>query len=181
MFKKICVSFAIAALLGLNVGGAADADEVGPPLGPNDLTWAQYDALLAVPDSSSYSVSSRTRAAMSCTAVVTPVYFRTSGSGYDFGSVGVKPETNCSVNMYKITNTTTMYKTVWWGFQALGTWTNMNTGTNKLTTKTIEIVCADTRSTEFVAVFTSEGVFPNGTSSGTVVSSSGRLGCGTNP
>lgn len=175
---KIRILVLVLAILGTQIAPAPASAEtlLGP--GPDDLTWAEVAALPAA--NSVFISNGKTRAAAGvCSMDSGNIYKRTSGSGTLYGTVGMKPTTNCSVAMLHIVNTVHMYKTTWFGWQGQGTWSNENSGYSSLTLKTVEVICNDLRSTEFYGIFESTGTFPGGSTAKGTVYQTATLACGT--
>jgi hypothetical protein len=181
-------------------GAPADApsyDPAVPAPGPNDITWNQ---LAKIDTSGTFSASESNPAqpngsvtphgtgpitgvgGMSCTIDTGAVYKRTSGTGYQYGTVGGKPATQCTNIMISISQSTTLYKTVWWGLQQVaGPFSSSNQGEGRLQQTKVEKVCDDLRDTTFRMEVSSTGVFPNGTSGGGSAFEQATWPCGTNP
>lgn len=117
-----------------------------------------------------------------CTIDTGAVYKRTSGTGYQYGTVGGKPRTTCTVLMVRIEQSTTLYKTVWWGLQSVaGPFNAVNYGQGTLQQTNVQRVCNDLRSTTFRMIVRGTGVFPTGTSGTASAYEEATLSCGTNP
>lgn len=183
-------------------GAPADApayNSAVPSPGPQDLTWAQLKAVENQPSSFSDPSSAQpaptpsgsmsTNAVIkgpggvSCTIDASTTYKRTSGTGYQYGTVGSKPVTQCTVVMVKISHSANIYKTVWWGAQHVaGPINASNMGEGRLEQKNIEKPCDDLRSTTFYTITRSTGTFPTGASgTATGTTANATLACGTNP
>ncbi|MFJ3958444.1 hypothetical protein [Arthrobacter sp. NPDC090010] len=85
--------------------------------------------------------------------------------------------------MISISQSTEMYKEVWWGLQKVGgPWNSFNQGVASLTQTSPEVICADLRYTTFKMFVRSTGKFPNGAmGSASVWEKSKPEKCGTNP
>lgn len=164
--------------------GAPAYDASAPPPGPNDLTWSQVDAITSTPSSykqqSLNNASSRAAAGVGCHVDTGNVYKRSSGSGYPYGTVGGKPRTTCDTLMVRITQTTTLYKTVWWGLQQVaGPFSSTNVGQGTIQQTNVQVVCADLRNTTFRMIVRSTGTFPTGTTGTASAYEEANLPCGT--
>ncbi len=167
--------------------------------GADDLTWAEVARLEAA--SSGVIVAgnmSRLRrisgawsppgalalagaSGQRCTIDTGDVYKRSSGNKYKYGSVGGHPRTVCNVPMVKITQSTMLYKTVWWELQHVaGPFNSSNTGEAVLEQKKVEKICDDLRETTFRMVVRGTGTFPTGTSGSATAFEEAKLKCGTN-
>jgi hypothetical protein len=167
--------------------------------GPRDLTWAEAARLEAassgviaatdmgrVRRTSGASSAAGTLAltgasGQRCTIDTGDVYKRSSGNKYKYGSVGGHPRTVCNVIMARITQSTTLYKTVWWGLQQVaGPFNSSNTGEAVLEQKKVEKICDDLRDTTFRMVVRGTGIFPTGVSGSATAFEEAKLKCGTN-
>lgn len=177
--KSIVISILLIATSSIGAPAHAD-DEVLQP-GPSDLTWAEYYAL-DLDNEATYSEISRNRGLTPTCALNTGnIYFRDSGSNLKYGAIGIKPTTTCTVSMPSIVHTVEFFKKVWFGLQLIGVWSNSSSFASSLTTKTVQINCSDTRETTFLAVVTSTGTFPNGSSNSKQAYNDAVLNCGTIP
>lgn len=79
------------------------------------------------------------------------------------------------------TQTTSLYKTVWWGLQRVaGPFNSFNQGQASLTQTSPEVVCADLRDTTFRMFVRSTGTFPTGALGSASAWEGATLRCGTN-
>ncbi len=165
---------------------------------PGDLTWAEAATLGQSSETfteetpknktskeavSPASVSPITgTSGQRCTIDTGNVYKRTSGSIYPYGTVGGHPKTTCNVFMISISQTTTLYKTVWWGLQRVaGPFNSFNQGQASLTQTSPQVVCADLRETTFRMFVRSTGTFPTrALGSASAWEEGVNLRCGTN-
>lgn len=180
----------------LSVGAPVDAPAYDPSVpapGPGDLTWSQVPsagsetATFSAP-SSTGSVSkqavSPTAAAngQSCSIDTGNVYKRKSGGIYPYGAVGGHPATQCTVVMAQISQTTELYKTVWWGLQKVaGPFNSVNAGQGRLEQTSPIRKCDDLRDTTFRMIVRSTGTFPTGSTGTASAYEEATLPCGTNP
>lgn len=176
--------------------GAPSYDPAVRPPGPGDLVWKDLAELEKQPDHFEDTQmgpvrDARTRApsavisgpaGVRCTIDTGSIYKRSSGWIYPNGSVGGHPATRCTIPMVSINQSTTLYKTVWWGLQRVaGPFNSFNQGQASLTQTSPEVVCQDLRSTTFRMIVRSTGVFPQGTSGTASAYEEATLPCGTNP
>ena len=159
--------------------------------GPNDLTWTQAKSAtgpqgdntyvpLAKPNDGDATTSALAAGGVSCTIKTGNVYKRTSGSGYTYGTVGGHPATQCTVPMVRIQQSTTLYKTVWWGLQQVaGPFNSSNSGVSSLTQTSPVRICDDLRQTTFRMIVRSTGTFPTGVSGTASAYEQATLACGT--
>lgn len=166
-----------------------------PAPGPDDITWSELEAMedqdsrffvQTVSDIPKDQVGTNAIIGRSggywCDLVTGPVYKRASGQKYLYGTVGLKPKTTCNTTMNWIRHETTVYKHVWWGLQSIRTFTNTGYGASSYTQTTVEVVCADLRSTKFHIAVRVWGNFPGGaTGGGGGAYQTGTEPCGTNP
>lgn len=95
--------------------------------------------------------------------------------------VGV-PTTQCTVIMIRIQQSTTLYKTVWWGLQQVaGPFNSVNTGQGRLEQTSPIRKCDDLRATTFRMIVRSTGTFPTGPTGTASAYEEAKLACGTNP
>jgi len=179
--KKYLLIAGLALFGSLSISTTVSAEELTPPPGPNDLTWAQVAMMNTGPIVIVDPAPPRTRAiAPSCSQNTGIIYKRTSGAGYPYGTVGIKPTVSCTVTMLYMEQTTTIYKTVWWGLQRQTTpITTSSSLASSVTTTNVQIICADLRSTEFQALVSVKLTFPNGSISTGSAWEASTLNCGT--
>lgn len=118
---------------------------------------------------------------MYCNLNTNYLHKRISASELKYGAVGIKPTTTCSVAMVMLSQSTVIYKTVWWGLQYLtGPVVTENSGVKSVTTKTAEVICNSLQQNEFQAIVTSMGIFPGaaGGIAGTQAKDIRKLDCG---
>jgi hypothetical protein len=164
-------------------------DPMVPAPGPNDLTWSEVAAVKNAPSSYSDTKAkstgaqvNATAASAGCTIDTGNVYKRTSGSGYKYGTAGAKPRTTCGTLMVKMTQTSTLYKTVWWGLQQIaGPFTSTNAGQGTIQQTNVAVVCADLRDTTIRVIVRNTGTFPTGSTGTASAYEQALLPCGTNP
>lgn len=163
-----------------------------PPPGPGDLTWAQVSSMSqesTFSDSSPSPLRTESRVTtlataggVSCSIDTGVVYKRTSGSAYTYGTVGGKPRTTCTVLMVSIQQSTTLYKTVWWGLQKVaGPFNASNSGQGTLVQLNVQRICNSLATTTFRMEVRSTGVFPTGTTGTASAFETASLPCGTTP
>jgi hypothetical protein len=159
---------------------------VAPP-SSGDLTWAQVEEVIT--SSPSYrdpatQASARVDAVSSgagCTINTGDVYKRASGRGFPYGTVGGKPTTTCGTLMVRMTQTTTLYKTVWWGLQKVaGPFTSSNVGQGTITQRNVIRKCDDLRDTTFRMIVRNTGTFPTGSTGTASAYEESTEACGTN-
>lgn len=187
-----------AAAAGPVIPAAPDApadapayDPAIPSPGPGDITWTQLNQMdmsgtFSAPESNGVRPNGigpiTGVGGMRCTIDTGNVYKRTSGTGHPHGTVGGKPATQCTNIMLSISQSTTLYKTVWWGLQNVaGPFPASNSGEGRLQQTNVQRICDDSRSTTFRMEVSSTGRFPNGTSAGGSAFEQATLACGTNP
>jgi hypothetical protein len=202
--KKIILTAMLAAALGVAGASPALAVSVNPvaPAAPadaptydptvaaprdGDVTWTQLEAILDTsstyrdgsPDSSEVRPDA-VAAGGGCTIDTGPVYKRASGGGFPHGAVGGKPTTTCGTLMVRMTQTTTLYKTVWWGLQKVaGPFTSSNAGQGSITQKNVIRACDDLRATTFRMIVRNTGTFPTGSTGTASAYEEANLPCGT--
>jgi hypothetical protein len=154
----------------------------------SDVTWTQLETIIdsastyqgdapAGPGVDTDAVS----AGAGCTIDTGSVYKRASGRGFPHGAVGGKPTTTCGTLMVRMTQTTTLYKTVWWGLQQVaGPFTSSNAGQGTITQKNVIRACDDLRSTTFRMIVRNTGTFPTGSTGTASAYEEATLPCGTN-
>lgn len=182
-------------------GAPADApayDASVPAPGPGDLTWEQFNAQVTYSGTSfiASTPASSAKAGVGTNAVVPitggngqicrintgDVYKRSSGSIYPYGAVGGHPATVCTVPMVRINQSTSIYKTVWWGLQQVaGPFDSWNVGQGSLQQTSPIRKCDDLRDTTFRMIVRSTGTFPTGTTGTATAYEEANLPCGTNP
>lgn len=178
---------AVLALVLLFAANPAVAEDIAASPGPQDFTWSELAAMnleqTTTFTSSAAPTSKSVRlAGESCTLDSGYLHIRRLGTVYDYGSIGIKPKTTCSIPMASISHSTKIYKSVWWGWQHVQTPPlSTNYGVRSLHTTTIEVVCADNRNTTFNAIVTSTGLFPSGSTGKGSASHEATFACGTNP
>lgn len=182
------------ALAGGRVPVASNAPMDAPAYDPavaapraGDVTWTQLEAITDSP--SSYRADATTGPEVStdavssgagCTIDTGPVYKRASGRGFPHGAVGGKPTTTCGTLMVRMTQTTTLYKTVWWGLQKVaGPFTSSNAGQGTITQKNVIRACDDLRATTFRMIVRNTGTFPTGSTGTASAYEEADLPCGT--
>ncbi|WIE74077.1 hypothetical protein [Curtobacterium sp. MCJR17_020] len=117
-----------------------------------------------------------------CTIDTGNVYKRKSGGIYPYGAVGGHPATQCTVIMVRISQTTDIYKTVWWGLQKVaGPFNSVNAGQGRLEQTSPTRKCDDLRETTFRMIVRSTGTFPTGSTGTASAYEEAKLPCGTNP
>lgn len=184
----------------LTAGAPADApayDSSVPAPGPGDLTWSQVPS--ATSETATFTDPASTPSATGgvSTQAVTPisapngqrctidtgnVYKRTSGKQYPYGAVGGHPATQCTVLMVRISQSTEIYKTVWWGLQKVaGPFNSVNAGQGRLEQTSPIRKCDDLRQTTFRMIVRSTGTFPTGSTGTASAYEEAKLACGTNP
>lgn len=182
--KKLFLALMGAIALALSASSPVIAADLDSSPGPGDLTWAQFANIDSSGGLFSDPSSTNPRARVSlgiCSVDVGSVYRRSSGSLFSHGTIGVKPTTTCSAPMQSLRQSTVMYKSVWWGLQKVaGPFVTTGEFTSSLTTKTVEVICADYRWTSFTAIVSSSGIFPSGAAGSTSAWEEGSLDCGTN-
>lgn len=182
-----------SALSGGAPAGAPAYDPSVPAPGPGDLTWSQVPSMgsetstFSAP-SSADSVSTQAVAPLSapngqsCSIDTGNVYKRKSGGIYPYGAVGGHPVTQCTVIMAQISQTTELYKTVWWGLQKVaGPFNSVNAGQGRLEQTSPIRKCDDLRDTTFRMIVRSTGTFPTGSTGTASAYEEAKLPCGTNP
>lgn len=161
--------------------------------GPDDLTWEEAaevstDSSVTFTDSSA-STANVARAntpiaaasGQACSINTGNVYKRASGGEFPYGAVGGHPATQCTVIMAQISQTTDLYKTVWWGLQKVaGPFTSVNVGQGRLEQTSPIRKCDDLRQTTFRMIVRSTGTFPTGTTGTASAYEEANLACGTN-
>jgi hypothetical protein len=155
---------------------------------PGDLTWSQLATIVDTPNSYQEDTSDRSTVSpdasstgAGCTIDTGPVYKRSSGQGFPYGAVGGKPTTTCGTAMVRMTQTTTLYKTVWWGLQKVaGPFTSSNAGQGTITQKNVIRACDDLRDTTFRMIVRNTGTFPTGSTGTASAYEVANLPCGTN-
>lgn len=181
-------------------GAPADAPAYDPKIPApksGDLTWSEVATLgqslgifeeetpqiqtskeVAAPASASPIAGT---SGQRCTIDTGNVYKRTSGSIYPYGTVGGHPKTTCNVLMIGISQTTSLYKMVWWGLQRVaGPFNSFNQGQASIIQTSPEVVCADLRETTFRMFVRSTGTFPTGALGSASAWEGATLRCGTN-
>ncbi|NQX25151.1 hypothetical protein HQQ79_15370 [Curtobacterium sp. VKM Ac-2852] len=82
----------------------------------------------------------------------------------------------------RISQTTDIYKTVWWGLQKVaGPFNSVNVGQGRLQQTSPIRKCDDLRKTTFRMIVRSTGTFPTGTTGTASAYEEAKLSCGTNP
>ena len=177
----------------------ADAPAYDPKVAapkPGDLTWAEVataqQSLGTFTEETPKNRTSKEVAAPAslsaiagvsgqrCTIDTGNVYKRTSGSIYPYGTVGGHPKTTCNVFMISMSQTTNLYKTVWWGLQRVaGPFKSFNQGRASLIQTSPEVVCADLRESTFRMFVRSTGTFPTGAVGSASAWEGATLRCGT--
>lgn len=179
----------------LSEGAPADAPAYDPSVpapGPDDLTWSEVPSagnetasFSAPPTSGSVSTQATSPIAAGgqrCTIDTGNVYKRASGGKFPYGAVGGHPATQCTVIMVRISQTTDIYKTVWWGLQKVaGPFNSVNVGQGRLQQTSPIRKCDDLRKTTFRMIVRSTGTFPTGTTGTASAYEEAKLSCGTNP
>ena len=161
-------------------------DPVVPAAGEDDVTWAELNDIASAPSSYTETPSDSSKrsaraasAGAGCTIDTGIVY---TGSGYPYGTVGGTPRTTCDTIMVHMTQSTTLYKTVWWGLQEVaGPFTNSNSGEGTIQQTNVQVVCADLRDTTFRMIVRNTGTFPTGSTGTATAYEEANLQCGTNP
>jgi hypothetical protein len=166
------------------------------PPGPDDLTWAEAWEIErgssssfrgespAVDRAGSVRAPDAIEAAggQSCRIDTGAVYKRKSGRTLPYGAVGGHPSTQCTVVMARISQSTDLYKTVWWGLQKVaGPFDSTNTGQGRLQQTSPIRRCDDLRDTTFRMIVRSTGTFPTGATGTASAFEEADLACGTNP
>ena len=184
----------------LAAGAPADAPAYDPSVpapGPGDLTWSQVPSATSegatfsappVAPAAAGSISTKAVTPISapngqrCTIDTGNVYKRKSGGIYPYGAVGGHPTTQCTVIMARISQTTEIYKTVWWGLQKVaGPFNSVNAGQGRLEQTSPIRKCDDLRETTFRMIVRSTGTFPTGSTGTASAYEEAKLPCGTNP
>jgi len=199
VLSSLCLAATPSIASASSVAGPSDerqytstVDSSVPPPGPGDLTWAQassrsWNSTFTDPSLTRSSPTSRTSSmattgGVGCSINTGSVYKRASGSAYNYGTVGGKPRTTCTVPMVSIQQTTTLYKTVWWGLQRVaGPFTSRNAGEGTLVQLNVQRVCDSLSTTTFRMEVRSTGVFPTGTTGSASAFETASLPCGTRP
>ena len=104
------------------------------------------------------------------------VHQRASGN---YGTVGNKPYTNCDVPVTSIHQSTTVYKTAWWGNVDSGTFTGGNSGESTYTQKNVAVTCTNSLSTTWFAVTDGTLVYGGTTYYSEVITPYNTYDCGT--
>jgi hypothetical protein len=100
---------------------------------------------------------------VACTINTGDVYSRASGGIYQFGTVGGKPRTTCTIVVPSIRHETTMYKKVWWGLQRVaGPFRSASYGEGTLQQTNVQVICQDYRQTTWRMIVRSTTAFPTG-------------------
>lgn len=183
---RILAAFAFSAALILCLGQGQGAMAAGATSSSSPTTGTiTLDELANLPIGTATAIGTdaRSRSYILCELFTGNVYSRTSGSGYAFGSIGFKPKTSCTSPVISIHHRAEVDKYAFLGFpftvQQFG---NSSYGVASLETKSIEVICADYRSTTFIGVVYSTVTFPNGN----IVTMAAKtndatIACGTNP
>lgn len=179
---KIRATISTLLILGsLTIAPAAMASEPTPQPGAKDLTWAQLEVIqknlspiVSMPGAANSRLGS-----VGCSIDMGNIYFRTSGNIYDNGAIGLKPVLKCATAMPYISLSTTLYKRAWYGLQfQTGPVVTSGSFVLQVQTKNIEQKCVSRRATTtFVAISTSDLVFPNGSPGGGSAYQEASLDC----
>lgn len=111
-----------------------------------------------------------------CTLYPSVVHQRKSGN---YGTVGNKPYTKCDVPVTSIHQSTTVYKTAWWGNVNSGTFTGGNGGEASYTQKNVAVTCTNSLSTTWFAVTDGTIVYNGTTYYSEVITDYATYDCGT--
>lgn len=166
---------ATAASAAPAITSSAVAPTPPTPTGPGSTGPAPTGAVNYAPASGA-SGGVTPLAAGPCTLYPSKVHQRKSGN---YGTVGNKPYTECSVSVASIHQSTTVYKTAWWGNVDSGTFPGGNRNVSTNTQRNVEVTCTNSLSTTWFAVTDGTVVYGGTTYYSEVITPYNTYDCGT--